>query len=83
MKKTYSKPLVSVEVLTLDQPIAASCTADPEVIRDLMEFNYFMDGKGCMFNLLPTGGFDENRDGVADHHDTVCYHSNIQTAFLS
>lgn len=83
MKKIYNKPLISVEALTLDQPIATNCTADFDDIQALMEWNYFMDGKNCEINLLPTGGFDFNGDGRADSHDTLCYHSNVQTAFLS
>lgn len=85
MKKLYSKPLISVEVMSLDQPIAANCNADFEDIRALNEFGYFMPDQRltCTINLLPGGGFDENNDGIADHHDTLCYHSNVQTAFLS
>ena len=83
MKKPYSKPLISVEVLTLDEPIAANCQGDFADIAALMEFGYFMEGKNCSLNLLPDGGFDTNGDGVADMHDTVCYHSNVETAFLS
>ncbi|MBQ9082678.1 MAG: hypothetical protein IJY28_04165 [Clostridia bacterium] len=83
MKKAYGKPLVSVEVMSLDQPVALNCVADKDDIKSLMEFGYFMDGKNCTTNLLPSGGFDLNGDGAADSHDTLCYHSNVQTAFLS
>ena len=83
MKKIYSKPQIHVELLMMDQPIAANCTADFDDIKALMEFNYFMKGEECLINLLPTGGFDWDGDGVADDHDTICYHSNVQTAFLS
>ena len=48
-----------------------------------MEFGYFMEGRNCVVNLLPTGGFDHDGDLVADSHNTLCYHSNVQTAFLS
>lgn len=82
----YTKPLIFVEALSLDQPIAANC--DPAIFDDieiLMQFGYFMADPSvtCGQNLLPTGGFDNNGDLVADEHDTVCYHSNIQQAFLS
>ena len=85
MKKPYSKPLISVEMLTLDQPIAANCNADFDDIAALNEFGYFMPEQKlqCSINLLPNGGFDDNGDGTADHHDTLCYHSNVETAFLS
>lgn len=67
--------------MSLDQPIAANC--DPTIFDDieiLMQFGYFMADLSCALNLLPTGGFDNNGDL---EHDTVCYHSNIQQAFLS
>ena len=85
MKKSYSKPLISVEVLSLDEPIALNCNANPDDIRALNEFGYFMPEQrlSCSIDLLPNGGFDENGDGIADSHDTICYHSNVQTAFLS
>ena len=72
--------------MSLDQPIAANC--DPTLfddIRLLQMFGYFMadPSLACGKNLLPNGGFDTNEDNVADSHDTVCYHSNIQQAFLS
>jgi hypothetical protein len=83
MKKYYHKPLICVEEIALDQPIAANCNANPADIRSLQEFGYFMEGRNCMVNLLPTGGFDHDGDLVADSHNTLCYHSNVQTAFLS
>ena len=85
MKKIYSKPLISVEAMTLDQPIAANC--DPEikdVIEVLKQFGYFTEAPTCeLYHLLPDGGFDTTGDGIADEHDTVCYHSNVQQAFIS
>ena len=83
MKKAYSKPQIHVEALIMDQPMALDCKADFDDILSLMEFGYFMEGENCVINLLPGGGFDENEDGEPDHHDTLCYHSNVQTAFLS
>lgn len=72
--------------MSLDQPIAANCdSALFDDIRILQMFGYFMADPSlkCGKNLLPTGGFDDDGDKVADSHDTVCYHSNIQQAFLS
>ena len=85
MKKRYIKPLVSVEELSLNQPIAATCNAEKHVIESLVQMGYFgtEEDSGCSFYLLPDGGVDEDFDGVADSYDTICYNSNIQTAFLS
>ena len=89
MKKPYNKPRISVELMTLDQPIAANCTADRDDMLSLMEFDYFTQEKNCS-KWIGTGEdgeggkIDWNCDGVWDNtHDTVCYHSNVQTAFLS
>ena len=89
MKKTYGKPLVSVEMLTLDQPIAATCTADRDDMKDLLGFGYFTSEKNCEMwigsgDSGKGGKIDWDRDGTWDDaHDTVCYHSNVQTASLS
>lgn len=83
MKKKYSKPQLYMELFAMDCPIAANCTGDFEDIKSMMEFGYFMESKNCVTNLLPTGGFDFDGDGIADSHDTVCYHSNVQMAFTS
>lgn len=89
MKKLYSKPLVSVEVLTLDQPIAAICTADPHDMQDLIGFGYFSSDRNCEMWIGggengKGGKIDWDRDGSWDStHDSVCYHSNVQSAFLS
>ena len=84
MKKQYFKPLISVEAMSLDAPIAANCDMSlKDEITILMGWGYFMEGEDCTTNLLPTGGFDYDGDGEADSHNTVCYHSNIQQAFLS
>ena len=73
--------------MSLDQPIAATCNKElKDEIQVLMQWGYFMPndhGITCSQNLLPTGGFDFNGDGEADSHNTVCYHSNIQQAFIS
>lgn len=73
MKKVYSKPLISVEVLTLDQPIALNCVADKEDMRSLMELGYYTEKENCIINT----------DSIEWGDDTICYHSNIQQAFLS
>lgn len=74
MKQIYSKPKISVEVLTLDHPIAANCTADKDDVLSLMEFGYFTEAQQCSTNF--------NND-MEWGNDTVCYHTNVQTAFLS
>jgi hypothetical protein len=89
LKKSYSKPLISVEVLTLDQPIANICTADRQDVKDLMSFGYFSSDRSCEMWIGPgengQGGLiDWDCDGSWDStHDSVCYHSNVQTAFTS
>ncbi len=84
MKKTYTKPLISVEAMLLDTSIAnTTCDMNKNEVLDLMEFGFFMEGKNCDYNLLKNGGFDFTGDGESDMHDTVCYHTNIQKAFLS
>lgn len=84
MKKFYSKPLISVEAMTLDQPIATNCTADKDIMEILIEFGYFMDEPETKCTAFGEGGkVDSDFDGDVDEHDTICYHSNIQQAFLS
>lgn len=84
MKKVYSKPLISVEEMSLNQSIATAvnCTADKDIMEILIYFGYFMPDSTC--SVVGEGDkVDSNFDGVVDEHDTICYHSNIQTAFLS
>lgn len=88
MKKIYSKPFISVEIMSLDEPIAANCTTSEDDIMVLNMFGIFMDNnRGIHCDprkvLLPNGGVDENGDGLSDGHDTLCYNSNIDIAFLS
>ena len=78
MKKSYSKPQIAVESLQLDQPIAAGCTADFDDVRSLVDLGYFTSERNCATEI-PTYGPIFPEDG----HDTICYHSNIQIAFLS
>lgn len=78
MRKQYSKPRVSVEAITLDQPIAAGCMANYADVQALLDMNVFLDteiGKVGVCSWI----FDEATMG----NDLVCYHSNVQTAFLS
>ena len=74
MKQPYSKPVIAVESLFLDMPIAANCLADKQDMEDLMGFGYFNADKQCAIN------FDKDVDWG---NDTVCVHSNVQTAFTS
>ena len=74
MKKPYNKPTIHAEVLQMDSPIAANCEADKDDMLSLIELGYFADEK-C--------GIRVPIDGPVQGHDTICYHSNVQTAFLS
>lgn len=75
MKKPYSKPTITVGAIQLDQPIAVGCTADFDDMRSLLELGYFTAERNC---TIPISG-----DGNLPGYDTICYHSNIQTAFTS
>lgn len=93
MKKTYSKPLISVEELSLDQPIAGGCSANKNVMNALLSDGWFNSSRAeCEMWIGigndPTKGglIDANCDHIPDGnqtHNTVCYHSNITTAFIS
>ena len=74
MKKPYSKPMITVGAIQLDQPIAAGCLADADDMRSLMDLGYFTAERNC-----------ENTvgEGTLPGYDTICYHSNVQTAFTS
>lgn len=72
MKKPYSKPQIAVEALQLDQPIAAGCIADKEDMKSLTGLGYFGD-ESCTIRV----------DQIEWGDDTICYHSNVQIAFLS
>lgn len=71
MKKLYSKPTITVETMQLDQPLCATCMADRDDLDDLLSFGYFSAEDGCK-NVYS-----------GEKYDTICYHSNIQTAFSS
>ena len=72
MKKPYSKPTITVGAIQLDQPIAVGCTADFDDMRSLLELGYFGDTCSILAG-----------DGTLPGYDTICYHSNVQTAFTS
>lgn len=73
MKKEYSKPAIYVEPMVMDTPIALGCTADKADMLALQKFGYFNGEYSCVSNV----------DTIQWGNDTICYHSNIQTAFLS
>lgn len=76
MKKTYEKPLIAVEALSLDRPIAAgTCTADIDDMKSVIELGYFTAEKNCLYPVVG--------DGALPGYDTICYHGNVQTAFTS
>lgn len=75
MKKPYSKPTITVGAIQLDQPIAAGCTADFDDMQSLIELGYFTAEGSCTFSIPGEGPIEGN--------DTICYHSNVQTAFTS
>lgn len=76
MKQSYSKPKISVELLTLDQPIASNCTTDRADMESLKELTgYFIDDLACSTTV--TEGM------TIDGHDTICYHSNVNALFYS
>ena len=76
MKKPYSKPTITVGAIQLDQPIAAGCTADFEDMHSLIELGYFTAERNCTIKISDDGSLPPG-------HDTICYHSNVQTAFTS
>ena len=85
MKKIYHKPLISVEEMSLNQSIATAvnCTANKDDMEVMKMLGYFLDEAECFFTITEHGKVDSNFDGVLDEHDTLCYHSNAQTIFMS
>lgn len=75
MKKKYEKPIVWIEEFCLDAPISLNCIADKEDMESLIDIGYFIDVSECLIQY-DDGMFE-------DSHDTICYHSNVQQAFLS
>ena len=84
MKKQYVKPMLVAEYYTLTQSIAACTTKigflnsecvknDPDAtnqMKDLAWVGFFMNG--C--DISPEG---------MDGYDSICYHTNVNTAFNS
>lgn len=80
MKRKYEKPMISVENMSIDMPIAANCVADFDDVNSLVELGYFgTNDRGITCSIT----YDDYVDNDLWGHDTVCYHSNVQTAFLS
>ena len=77
MKKVYEKPSIYVETLELDMPIAAGCEADKEDMEDVMVLGYFT------VELMCRKSDDKYINPPNGDEDTICYHSNAQTAFFS
>ena len=77
MKKHYCKPRISVESFAMDRPIAANCLANFDDVQSLIDLGYFGDNDRGITSCAVV--YDEVEWG----NDTVCYHSNVQTAFLS
>lgn len=75
MKKPYVKPMITVERLMIDQPMAVGCTADFDDMRSLIEMGYFTVDEACTISVPG--------DGPVQGFDTICYHSSVQTAFTS
>lgn len=73
MKRVYEKPMISVEVLELDAPIAANCEAKKEDMNSLINLGYFDNEHTCRKNI----------DAIVWGDDTICYHSNVIKAFTS
>ena len=77
MKKPYVKPMITVERLMIDQPMAVGCTADFDDMRSLIEMGYFTAEGACGIQVPGDGPIP------GQGWDTICYHSNVQTAFTS
>lgn len=76
MKRAYLKPSLYVEPIKLDMPIAANCMAERADMEALMAFGYFDNEHNCLVRV-------DEVDKVQWGNDTICYHSNVLTAFLS
>lgn len=77
MKKVYSKPLVAVESLAVNMPIALGCDANFDDVQSLVDLGYFGETDGRVPKCA------EIYYDIEWGNDSVCYHSNVQTAFLS
>ena len=77
MKRVYERPAVYVEAVQLDKPIAMGCTASAGDMSSLLGLGWFSADRQCS---IPISSED---DGTLPGYDTICYHSNVQTAFTS
>lgn len=71
MKREYSKPTIHVEEVSMDMPVAASCSQYVD-LPDLKVQGWFAGG--CMLNY---------NDDNSSSNDTICYHSHSKMAFSS
>ncbi len=76
MKKEYRKPFIYLESIRMDHPSALACQADEDDMHALISLGYFTEDMNCEFFYR-----DDMLDGSGN--DTICYHSNVQAAFLS
>lgn len=86
MKQPYMKPMIAVENIAMDRPIALECSADPGIVTSLKALSYLVSGDADCSNghIIEGGGIDCDFDGNSDYpDDTVCYHSNVQTVLTS
>lgn len=72
MKREYSKPTIHVEEVSMDMPVATSCSQYVD-LPDLKVQGWFAGG--CMLNY--------NDDNSSSSNDTICYHSHSKMAFSS
>lgn len=74
MKRTYAKPTIHVEVMSLDMPVATSCESNLEVMEMMAQGWFFTD---CFFRK------NEAEEEMGAYGDTFCVHSHAKTTFAS
>lgn len=82
MKKEYQKPMIEVESLALDMPVALGC--DPEAFADastISELGYFGNAISCNRHVISSDA-EENTVPLMDD-DKICYYSNVFKLFAS
>ena len=78
MKKTYKKPMISFEELSLDMPIAANCAPNTfDIVAELKELDYFGDSDSCFWLNV-----DEYLD-IKYGDDKICYYTLNTQLFTS
>lgn len=91
MKKTYTKPLLAVEHYELTQTIASCATkigffdsacvlSDPQSTNQMKDFAKI--GFFAQSTIADKGSCSMTAQGM-DGFDSICYHTNINTAFNS